>query len=127
MTKKWDKPQDIDPDEVEDWRELNAPEKNYFARKLERRAVEAELEDEEERSDHLIDTAKEVYWHLVEEEFVGSFPYQRLAILYRKEEDYDDEVRILERCLRQAKLGTEKKEKKFENRLDRARELRAQS
>lgn len=127
MGKKWDKPQDIDPDEVGGWRELSAPEKNYFARKLERRAVEAELENEEDRTDHLIQTAKDVYWHLVEKEFVGSFSYRRLAILYRKEDDYDNEVRVLKRCLTHAKLGTEKKQERFENRLDRAEELKEQN
>ncbi|MCS4182164.1 hypothetical protein GGP43_000170 [Salinibacter ruber] len=74
MGQKWDKPQDIDPDQVEDWRELSAPEKNYYARKLERRAVQADLESEEARSDRLIGTAKKVYWHLVEKEFVAAFP-----------------------------------------------------
>jgi hypothetical protein len=127
MGKEWEKPQDIDPDEVEDWRELSPPEKNYFARKLERRAVEAELENEGDRSDHLIGTAKDVYWHLVEKEFTGSFPYRRLAVLYRKEDDHENEIRVLKRCLRHAKLSTEKKQKKFESRLDRAKELREQS
>lgn len=124
MGKKWDKPQDIDPDQVEDWRELSAPEKNYYARKLERRAVQADLESEEARSDRLIGTAKKVYWHLVEKEFVGSFPYKRLAILYRKEDDYDSEIRVLKRCLKHAKLKTEKKRRKFENRLDRSKDLK---
>lgn len=126
MGKKWDKPQDIDPDQVEDWRELSAPEKNYYARKLERRAVQADLESEEAYSDRLIGTAKKVYWHLVEKEFVGSFPYERLAILYRKEDDYDSEIRVLKRCLKHAKLKTEKKRRKFENRLDRSKDLREQ-
>ena len=124
MGKKWDKPQDIDPDQVEDWRELSAPEKNYYARKLERRAVQADLESEEAYSDRLIGTAKKVYWHLVEKEFVGSFPYERLAILYRKEDDYDSEIRVLKRCLKHAKLKTEKKRRKFENRLDRSEDLK---
>ncbi len=124
MGKKWDKPQDIDPDQVEDWRELSAPEKNYYARKLERRTVQADLESEEAYSSRLVGKAKEVYWHLVEKEFAGSFPYERLAILYRKEDDYDNEIRVLKRCLKHAKLRTEKKQRKFENRLDRSKGLK---
>jgi len=68
------------------------------------------------------DIAEDVYWSLVDEGFEGSRPYERLAIMYRNQ-DQDKEVEVLEIGMEQMRLSTGKKRQKFEDRLDRAREL----
>jgi len=40
--------------------------------------------------------AIQLYETNVEENFEGSFPYRRLAVIYRKQKRYSEEIRILE-------------------------------
>ena len=44
-----------------------------------------------------IDKAIEAYEKCIELQFDGNRPYDRLAIIYRKRGQYDDEIRVLER------------------------------
>jgi len=44
-----------------------------------------------------IENAIKLYEQNVADEFFGTYPYDRLAIIYRKRKQFDDEIRILKR------------------------------
>ena len=46
-----------------------------------------------------IDKAIEHYEKSIGYNFQGSHPYNRLAILYRKNKDYDNEIRVLRKAI----------------------------
>lgn len=46
-----------------------------------------------------VDTAITLYEKNVSHRFDGNCPYDRLAIIYRKEKDYDNEIRVLETAI----------------------------
>jgi hypothetical protein len=114
----WQDPRNIDPDEVKNWRSLNAPERNYHARKLERRATEAEIEERHHRASALLEEAKTVYRSLLEEDFEGTFPYKRLCIIYRREGRPERETEVAKAALSEHVDRTEKQTEWFENRID---------
>ena len=58
---------------------------NMIARQLER--------------DGKYDLAIKLYESIVAKEFGGNFPYDRLAIIYRKLKRYDDEIDLLNRAI----------------------------
>lgn len=78
-----------------------------------------------------IDEAIALYESSVADGFTGNFPYDRLAILYRRKKRYDDEIRVLRRGIevfetrvspkRRDRLG---KLSKFRKRLEKAEALR---
>lgn len=43
--------------------------------------------------------AKALYEANISESFEGSFPYRRLAILYRKRKSIEEEIRVLEKAV----------------------------
>lgn len=53
-----------------------------------------ELEKQED-----VDTAITLYEKNVSHRFDGNCPYDRLAIIYRKKKDYDNEIRVLETAI----------------------------
>ena len=113
-------------DIVDDVNEIGvdgAPERNNKARNLEREAKEKRDEGNEEEADALIEEAKELYRENVEKGFVGTAPYRRLAIIYRRKKDYESEIAISEKALEVADL-TEKQREYFEHRIERANELK---
>jgi lipopolysaccharide biosynthesis regulator YciM len=112
-------PREIDPDEVSNWEELSPPEKNHYARKLERRSTEAQIDDDSNRASSLLDEAKAVYRSLVEDNFEGTFPYKRLCIIYRREDNRESEVEVAKAALSPHVDKTEKQTEWFENRIDR--------
>lgn len=70
-----------------------------------------------------INLAIALYEKNVSNGFVGSHPYQRLAIIYRKQKRYDDEIRVLECAIKAyPKDGT--KAPWFNERLKQAHELK---
>lgn len=78
-----------------------------------------------------IDKAILQYELAVEQSFIGNHPYDRLAILYRKSKQIDDEIRVLETAIFVFKNIVSKhrgdrkpKLQKFEERLDKARKLK---
>lgn len=80
------------------------------------------------------DKAIVLYEINVENEFEGNGPYDRLAILYRKKEMIEDEIRVLEKGISVFKslknsgsprADLDPKIEKFEDRLEKARELLA--
>ena len=63
----------------------------------------------------------------VEEDFEGSHPYDRLAIIYRKRGDYGEEIRVLRKAVfvfenkvHSGRTDREPKLLKFRERLDKA-------
>ncbi|QQK80690.1 hypothetical protein HUG20_12805 [Salicibibacter cibi] len=78
-----------------------------------------------------IDNAIEFYEANVQENFEGNFPYERLAIIYRKRKQYQEEVRVLKQAislfekleLNSHRSDVSSKLMKFKERLDRAEEL----
>jgi len=92
-------------------------EKN-FEKQVERNLVGIELEKKEK-----IEEAIKLYEQNIKEGFIGSHPYNRLAIIYRKRGQLDEEIRVLERAVLIFKEGGSKLEK-FKNRLEKAKKRR---
>lgn len=78
-----------------------------------------------------IDGAIEHYEKCIELKFEGNYPYDRLAILYRKIKDYDNEIRTLNKAIElfeflekaTPRMDISPKLEKFKTRLNRANEL----
>lgn len=77
-----------------------------------------------------INKAIELYEENIEENFIGNHPYELLALIYRKNKDIVNEIRVLEKAIyvfenivyRQRGDRIPKLEK-FKNRLERAKKL----
>ena len=77
-----------------------------------------------------VDEAVKLYEENIAARFPGSFPYNRLAIIYRKKKDYDNEIRVLERAVdvyENSGFSDPPKLEKFQERLERAKELKRKS
>ena len=46
-----------------------------------------------------IDEAMKLYEQIIEENFIGNHPYDRLAIIYRKRGQLDEEIRVLKKAI----------------------------
>ena len=57
------------------------------------------LKGMEYEKDKNIEKAIEHYEKSINYNFSGSHPYNRLAILYRKNKDYDNEIRVLRKAI----------------------------
>jgi tetratricopeptide (TPR) repeat protein len=78
-----------------------------------------------------VDEAIRLYEANVEESFDGSHPYTRLATIYRKRKQIDDEIRVLEKAIwiyedvvQKERDGRELKLAVFKKRLEKARQLK---
>jgi len=78
-----------------------------------------------------VDQAIELYERNVAENFEGSHPYNRLAIIYRKRKQIDDEIRVLKKAIWVFENVVYKdrgdrlpKLEKFKKRLEKAKELK---
>lgn len=84
--------------------------------------IEAEKSDE-------TDEAIRMYEQNVAAGFDGSHPYKRLAIIYRKQKKYDDEIRVLKAAIKvfskANRSDTSSKLEWFKDRLKKAEELKA--
>lgn len=74
-----------------------------------------------------IEKAIRLYEKNVEEDFEGSHPYDRLAIIYRKRGEYEVEIRVLRKAIfvfenkiHSGRADREPKLQKFRERLDKA-------
>lgn len=76
-----------------DMNEYRKQEK-IFAKQVERNLNGIELEKQGR-----VEEAIELYEKNVEENFEGSHPYTRLAIIYSKQKRKDDEIRVLKRAI----------------------------
>lgn len=79
-----------------------------------------------------ITEAIRLYELMIENNFDGNHPYDRLAILYRKAKDYDNEIRVLlkaiqvfENVVSQERSDRVNKLTKFHERLEKAEQLRS--
>lgn len=78
-----------------------------------------------------IDEAITLYEKNIKENFIGNHPYDRLAIIYRKRKQIDDEIRVLQKAIwvfenivyvgRGDRLP---KLQKFKKRLEKAKKLK---
>jgi tetratricopeptide (TPR) repeat protein len=71
-------------------KEVNKIDNKMLNRNLKGKALEKEGK---------IDEAIKLYEKNIKEEFDGTFPYNRLAIIYTKKGLLDDEIRVLERAI----------------------------
>ncbi len=91
--------------------------------------VERNLRGSRAEKEGDLESAIAMYEANVRDGFDGNHPYDRLAIIYRKQKRVDDEVRVLERAvavfssLSPARLDVAPKLARFEARLHRARQL----
>lgn len=46
-----------------------------------------------------VDKAIEIYEGVIEKNFEGNHPYDRLAVIYRKRNQLEDEIRVLEKAI----------------------------
>ena len=74
-----------------------------------------------------IEKAIRLYEKNVEEDFEGSHPYDRLAVIYRKRGEYVEEIRVLreaifvfENKVHSGRMDKEPKLQKFQERLEKA-------
>lgn len=74
-----------------------------------------------------IEKAIRIYEKNVEEDFEGSHPYERLAIIYRKTGEYKEEIRVLRKSIfvfenkvHSGRMDRKPKLLKFQERLDKA-------
>lgn len=93
--------------------------------------VERNLKGSQFEKDGQIDKAVRLYERNVQENFEGNHPYDRLAIIYRKRNQIDDEIRVLEKAIwvfenvvHRDRGDRLPKLQKFKNRLEKARKLK---
>lgn len=107
----------------------DARKKKYSETKFDRQ-VERNLKGIEYEKSGQIDKAIGLYEENVMESFDGSHPYTRLAIIYRRRNQIDNEIRVLRKAVfvyeKQYKEGINCSEdlQRFKKRLDKARELK---
>lgn len=81
--------------------------------------------------DGKVDQAIKLYEMNIKENFVGNRPYDRLAIIYRKNKQFDDEIRVLEKAIEvfeeivstTGRIDGPPKLKRFKERLKKAQKL----
>ncbi|MCR6095849.1 hypothetical protein HXA31_09415 [Salipaludibacillus agaradhaerens] len=61
--------------------------------------TERNLKGKELEKNGDIEKAIELYELNVRSEFPGNFPYDCLAIIYRKKKNYDEEIRVLQKAI----------------------------
>jgi len=79
-----------------------------------------------------VEEAKKLYEKNISMNFDGNFPYDRLAVIYRKEKDYDNEIRVLNHAIHvfsdlratSPRADISPKLKKFKERLSKATALK---
>jgi len=100
-------------------------EDKKFKEQLERNlnGIESEKEDG-------IEEAIELYEKNIEENFDGNHPYDRLAIIYRKQNKVEDEIKVLEKAIwvfenvvYKGRMDRIPKLEKFKKRLEKAKSI----
>lgn len=99
-------------------------------RNLFEKSVENNLTGRELEKSGKIDEAIELYERNVTNRFEGNYPYDRLAIIYRKRRDYDNEIRVLRTAVevfennQSMRKDISPKIDRFKKRLDTANKLK---
>src|SRR5699024_11821484 len=73
--------------------------KNRENIKIIKDTIERNLQGKEFEKAGEIEKAIELYEKNVEEKFEGNHPYDRLAIIYRKRREYQEEIRVLNQAI----------------------------
>ena len=94
-------------------------EEKGFEKQVNRNLMGSELEKR-----GMVEEAIKLYEQNVKENFRGSHPYYRLAVIYRKKGQLDNEIRILEKAIKIYENDGPKLQK-FKERLQKARELKS--
>lgn len=96
-----------------------------FDKQVERNLRGIQLEKEDK-----IEEAIELYEENIKENFDGNHPYDRLAVIYRKQRRIEDEIRVLEKAIwvfenvaYKERVDRLPKLEKFEKRLEEAKIL----
>ena len=100
---------------------------SYFSNQVDRNLKGKENEEKGE-----IELAIAEYEANLKESFEGSHPYNRLAIIYRKNKDYDNEIRVLNQAIdiytelskTSRREDVDPKLLKFKERLEKALDLK---
>lgn len=102
---------------------------NKFEKQVKRNLKGIELEKTGQ-----VDLAIQLYEDNIKENFEGNHPYDRLAIIYRKKNQINDEIRVLEKAIWVFETIVDKRRpdklpklKKFRKRLEGAKELLAEA
>jgi hypothetical protein len=120
--------EDPEPDELvhsDPWRRWFQERERRFSLMVDRNLLGKELEKAND-----ISTAIALYEANVRDGFDGNGPYDRLAIIYRREGRLDDEIRVLRRGIevfsayRGPRTDVQPKLIGFQNRLERAETLK---
>lgn len=89
--------------------------------------VDRNLEGIEFEKKGEVEKAIRLYEKNVEEDFEGSHPYNRLAVIYRKVGEYEEEIRVLRKAIsvfenkvHSERMDKEPKLQKFQERLEKA-------
>ncbi|MCF8020728.1 MAG: tetratricopeptide repeat protein [Vallitaleaceae bacterium] len=98
----------------------------------ESKIVDNNLKGQELEKAGNIEKAKKLYEENIAKDFDGNHPYDRLAIIYRKEKDYDNEIRVLEHAIKvftslsksSPRGDVNPKLTKFKDRLKKVQELK---
>ena len=97
-----------------------------FHEQVERNLKGIQLEKEGQE-----DRAIELYEKNIEENFIGNHPYDRLAIIYRRKKQFDEEIRVLQKAIWvfenivfEERVDKLPKLQKFQNRLEKAKILK---
>jgi len=100
----------------------NMTEERRFEIQVDRNLEGIEFEKKGE-----LEKAIRLYEKNIEEDFEGSHPYDRLAIVYRKKGEYGEEIRVLRKAIfvfenkiHSGRADREPKLQKFRERLDKA-------
>ena len=96
------------------------------------RQVKRNIKGIKHEKDGEIDLAIKIYEKNITENFEGNHPYDRLAIIYRKQKDYKNEIKVLNKAIEvfsnlmtsSKRLDIEPKLNKFKNRLKKAISLK---
>jgi len=94
--------------------------------------VERNLQGKELEKAGEIEKAIEFYEKNIEEKFEGNHPYDRLAIIYRKRKEYQEEIRVLNQAIsvfEKEKIKSKRQDvglklMKFKERLDKVKALK---
>jgi len=95
---------------------------------VERNKKAIELEKLGRNDESKIDEAIKLYEENISEESGGNHPYDRLAIIYRKRKQYDEEIRVLKKAIdvftSLTRPDAVKKLAKFKERLEKVQEIK---
>lgn len=92
--------------------------------------VDRNLKGKELAQQGKLKEAEKLYLANVQEEFEGNHPYDRLAVMYRKEKAYEKEIEVLEQAVyvfenkvNKQRPDREKKLNRFKERLENVKQL----